>query len=162
MKNTLVVFVMLLLAIPVCAQPDNKSGVSGIPFFNSGKKKFGLMHINNKHWNYKEFKSGYAQLLQPDKKSTSKRVTFMDGPVIYSFAPGFENNKNLTVPYQKYASLYTEASAALHLLGIASSIAAGVFFPKYTRQENLYLNGNRATEDAYLKSTYRKENWITQ
>ena len=102
--------------------------------------------------------SGYTQLLQPDKKSTTKHVTFMDGPVIYSFAPGFENNKNPTVPYQKYASLHTEASAALHLLGIASSIASGIFFPSYTWPENLYLNGSRATEDAYLKSTYRKEN----
>jgi hypothetical protein len=69
-----------------------------------------------------------------------------------------QDNRNSTVPYQKYASLHTEASAAFHLLGIASSIAAGVFFPSHTRPDNLYLNGSRAIEDAYLKSTYRKEN----
>ncbi len=160
MKNTIVVLIIVLLSLPVYAQPDNKSGKSETQFLNSGQKKFGLIHIDNKHWNYKEFMTGYTQLLQAGKKSTTKRVTFMDGPVIYSFAPGFENNKNPTVPYQKYGSLYTDASAALHLLGIASSIAAAAFLPNYSQQSNLYLNSSRATEDAYLRSTYRKEGWI--
>jgi hypothetical protein len=173
MKNIPVVLIILLLSIPVFAQYDSVK-TSGLPVYNnivnpklksfSGyeKKQTGFIHTN-KQPDFKRFIEMYNKKQLADKTS-SRRLTCMDGPVVYSAALPDEISKNANTLYQRYSASFAQPSAALQILGLVGGITAGIFYhdysgipiPSYTGgyDRTRYLGNRAAIEAAYLQSTY--------
>ncbi len=174
MKNTIIVLI-LLLSIPVFAQHDAVK-VNMLPVdFNittpklnsytvAEKKHPGFIHTNTKP-DYKRFLELYNKKQQA-VKPTSRQLTFMDDPRVFSTVTAVESSSKPVSLYQQYSATLTEPSAALQLLGLAASITAGALSngrytgapnPYYYSGKSRYLDSRAAIEAAYLQSTYRQQ-----
>lgn len=168
-----VVLLIMLLSVPVFAQYDAVK-TTGQPLSNNivnpklksfagyENKQTGFLHPNKKP-DYQRFIELYNKKLLADKP-TSRRLTFMDGPKVFSLEPAIEISRNPVSLYQRNSASFAEPSAALQILGLVGGITAGILYPNYTGNpipsntggynRTRYLDNKAAIEAAYLQSTY--------
>jgi hypothetical protein len=159
MKNTIVVLTVLFLNMQMFAQPY--LGKPANTSFNNDlfhtKLKSVLRPANNnnflllsnhKQFDFKRFLEIY-RLHQKGMLTNTKKVTFMDGPVMFPISYS-DNSQKATISYQSYSS--TNPNIPLTILGIVGGIVAGAAYPSHIINQ---YPSNDATE-AYLKSTYHQ------
>lgn len=150
MKNTIAVLIVLFLAIPAFAQENSMSYSNLNSYLLAEKSNHGLLiSKNNAPVNGKRFTKLYNQQ-HPASKKSSRHITFMDGPVVFSSTPadlgGSPNSLLLS-----HAAATKDPSGAAVLLGFAASFIAPALAPKANIQTE------PTPVQAYLQSTYRQQ-----
>lgn len=152
MKNMIAVLIVLFLSIPAFAQ-ENAVGYGLLnSYLKAEKNDHGLLLTkNNAPLDGKRFIKLYNKQ-HPANKKSSRRITFMDGPVVFSSTPvevsGSPNPLTL-----RPATLTKEPSTALEALGLAAGFAAGFVAPALSKN---YIPIEPTPIQAYLQSTYRQ------
>ena len=148
MKNTIAVLIVLLLSSPLFAQ-ENAVGYGLLnSYLQAEKNNHGLLiSKNNAPVDGKRFTKLYNHQHPTNKKT--KRITFMDGPVVFSSTP-VEVSASRDPLALRPASLTKNSSTALELLGFAAGFVAPALAPK------TYIPIEPSPVQAYLQSTYRQ------
>jgi hypothetical protein len=149
MKNMIVVLTILFLNTSAFAQENGIRFSLLNSFLKTERNNHGwLFGKNNAPFDHKRFTKLYNQQHTADKK-TAKRITFMDGPVVFSTtaveASGSQNPLGLRPVY-----ITGTPSTALEILGFAARIFAPALAPRN------HLPTEPTPMQAYLQSTYRQ------
>jgi hypothetical protein len=169
MKNMIMVLMITLLSLPVLAQNNlliatesshNNDVYKQLgSYLQSQKKHQGLLSNKTKKWDSSRFSELYEQQHNVVKITSNRRITFMNGPVVFSNAPIYAVGEKGFIDKQYSPGNInpvienTTTSTALGLLGIIAGSVLSSIYPKYVG--SIY-NSNGAALEAYMQSIYHQ------